>query len=39
VESIGGSFSIDSRPGRTAVLADLPAAAIERLHPDRSVAA
>ena len=31
VESIGGSFSIESRPGRTAVLADMTAAAIERL--------
>jgi len=33
VESIGGSFSIASAPGRTAVLADLSAAAIERLKP------
>ena len=33
VESIGGSFTIDSRPGRTAVLADLPAFAIARLQP------
>ena len=32
VESIGGSFTIDSRPGRTAVLADLPQRAIERLR-------
>ncbi len=32
VESIGGSFSIDSRPGRTAVLADLPGEAISRLR-------
>lgn len=33
VESISGSFSIASAPGRTAVLADLSAAAIERLKP------
>ena len=33
VESIGGSFTIDSRPGRTAVLADLPRGAIDRLRP------
>jgi two-component system, NarL family, sensor kinase len=33
VESIGGEFSIGSRPGRTAVLAELPAGAIERLRP------
>jgi two-component system, NarL family, sensor kinase len=39
VESIGGSFSIDSRPGRTAVLADLPAEAIERLRAPQPVAA
>lgn len=32
VESIGGEFSIESHPGRTAVLADLPTAAIERLQ-------
>lgn len=32
VESIGGSFGIASAPGRTAVLADLPAAAIEHLR-------
>ncbi|HNK19198.1 MAG TPA: ATP-binding protein, partial [Piscinibacter sp.] len=32
VESIGGSFTIASRPGRTAVLADLPQRAIERLR-------
>lgn len=39
VESIGGSFSIDSRPGRTAVLADLPREAIERLRAPQPVAA
>lgn len=40
VESIGGSFSIASRPGRTAVLADLPADAIERLRaPQQAEAA
>lgn len=39
VESIGGSFSIDSRPGRTAVLADLPRAAIDRLRPELRKAA
>jgi two-component system, NarL family, sensor kinase len=33
VESIGGEFSIASRPGRTAVLADMTASAIERLRP------
>ena len=33
VESIGGEFSIESRPGRTAVLADITAGAIERLRP------
>ncbi|MBL0091951.1 MAG: cache domain-containing protein [Piscinibacter sp.] len=33
VESIGGEFSIESRPGRTAVLADMTAGAIERLRP------
>lgn len=33
VESIGGSFTIDSRPGRTAVLADLPGESIARLQP------
>ncbi len=32
VESIGGEFSIDSRPGRTAVLADLSGTAIQRLR-------
>src|SRR6185369_15028980 len=30
VESIGGSFSIVSRPGQTQVLAEIPAQAIER---------
>lgn len=40
VESIGGHFSIASRPGRTAVLADLPADAIERLRtPQQAEAA
>lgn len=39
VESIGGSFSIVSRPGRTDVLAELPAAAIERLRTPRQEAA
>ena len=39
VESIGGEFSIESRPGRTAVLADLTAAAIERLRPAAKKAA
>jgi two-component system NarL family sensor kinase len=40
VESIGGAFSIDSQPGRTAVLADLPSAAIERLRtPQQAEAA
>jgi len=40
VESIGGAFSIDSRPGRTAVLADLPAVAIARLRsPQQAEAA
>lgn len=40
VESIGGSFSIHSHPGRTAVLADLPADAIERLRtPQQAEAA
>lgn len=39
VESIGGSFSIESRPGRTAVLADLPAEAIERLRAPQPAAA
>lgn len=39
VESIGGSFSIDSRPGRTAVLADLPGAAIARLQAPQKEAA
>lgn len=39
VESIGGSFGIDSRPGRTAVLADLPAEAIERLRDPQQAAA
>jgi two-component system NarL family sensor kinase len=39
VESIGGSFSIVSRRGRTEVLAELPAAAIERFHaPQREAA-
>ena len=33
VESIGGHFTIDSRPGRTAVLAILPGEAIARLQP------
>ncbi|WP_341891572.1 cache domain-containing protein [Variovorax sp. YR752] len=33
VESIGGTFTIDSRPGRTAVLAILPGEAIARLQP------
>jgi two-component system NarL family sensor kinase len=32
VESIGGSFSIVSREGRTEVLADIPTAAIERFQ-------
>lgn len=40
VESIGGHFSIASRPGRTAVLADLPTDAIERLRtPQQAEAA
>ncbi len=39
VESIGGSFSIASRPGRTAVLADLPNVAIARLHAPQKEAA
>ena len=39
VESIGGSFSIASRPGRTAVLADLPEAAIEGLREPPAEAA
>lgn len=39
VESIGGSFSIVSRPGRTAVLADLSMDAIERLRPAQRRAA
>ncbi len=39
VESIGGSFSIASRPGRTAVLADLPNVAIARLHTPQKEAA
>lgn len=39
VESIGGEFSIDSRPGRTAVLADLSTLAIERLRAPQQVAA
>ncbi len=39
VESIGGSFTIDSRPGRTAVLAELPLAAIERLRTPQQEAA
>jgi len=39
VESIGGSFSIVSRRGRTEVLAELPMAAIERFHaPQREAA-
>jgi two-component system NarL family sensor kinase len=32
VESIGGSFSIVSRPGQTQVLAEIPAQAIERFE-------
>ena len=39
VESIGGEFSIDSRPGRTAVLADLSTLAIERLREPHPAAA
>jgi two-component system NarL family sensor kinase len=39
VESIGGEFSIESRPGRTAVLADMTAGAIERLRPAAKKAA
>ncbi len=39
VESIGGSFSIESRPGRTAVLAELSAGAIDRLRPAPPAAA
>lgn len=39
VESIGGEFSIASRPGRTAVLADLATAAIERLRAPQPAAA
>jgi two-component system NarL family sensor kinase len=39
VESIGGTFSIDSHPGRTAVLADLPRPAIERLRKPHAEAA
>ena len=39
VESIGGSFSIVSRRGRTEVLAELPMVAIERFHaPQREAA-
>ncbi len=39
VESIGGEFSIDSRPGRTSVLADLSTQAIERLRAPQRAAA
>ena len=39
VESIGGEFSIASRPGRTAVLAELPLAAIERMRSPHEEAA
>lgn len=39
VESIDGSFSVVSRPGHTAVRADLPRDAIERLRPAQRQAA
>ncbi|MBX3605996.1 MAG: cache domain-containing protein [Piscinibacter sp.] len=39
VETIGGTFTIDSRPGRTVVRAELPRAAIERFEPRRTEAA
>jgi two-component system NarL family sensor kinase len=39
VESIGGSFAIVSLPGCTQVLADIPAAAIQRFQPEQRKAA
>ncbi|MCR5881616.1 cache domain-containing protein [Rhizobacter sp. J219] len=39
VESIGGSFRLRSRPGRTEVVADVPATAIRRLSTPDQLAA
>lgn len=39
VESIGGSFRVRSRPGRTEVVADVPATAIRRLSTPDPLAA
>lgn len=39
VETIGGSFSVESHPGRTEVRADLPGEALARFAPPRQEAA
>lgn len=39
VESIGGRFSLRSRPGRTEVVADVPAATLRRFQPAERLAA
>ncbi|WOB10367.1 cache domain-containing protein [Piscinibacter gummiphilus] len=39
VESIGGRFQMRSRPGRTEVVVDVPAASLRRLSPSERLAA